>query len=1315
MKGIVVLRNRFLTVLSCILLIYGISGCTALLDDINGLQNYTYTVTFMYDSETMWSKEYVVSPETTLTVLPKEPTKTNCYFKGWYTKVSEGDQVTSLSTVSKNMTVYAQWLTVVAPITNGTESDDGGTVKFTAQTDTSSLNDTDVLGLVAKSVSSSATSVATAIIKDGSIAITSIAKGTTTITCTDDSNNVASIAVTVVADGSMTLVVTKYTTGNASYKVLYFIQNTDGSYSETATEQATLSGKVGSVATYTAKTETGYELNAEKTGDVSAVNIGADGSTVVKIYYARKMVTITLDPNGGSFDENPTTVSGLYGAPIVLPTVPSYDGHSFSDWSPKIPTVFPESSFTSKAQWIVVAEIFTTHTNMNTANIIGTLGLVATTVTSSNTAIATVELKEGNVAITSMAKGTATVTCTDASSHIATISITVSGDGNITLNVIKYVENNVNYKVAYFMMKIDGTYSDTADESATLSGVIGSAAIYTAKTTVGFILDTEKTVATTIAADGSTVAKVYYARKTITITLNAAGGVCDKVSLSGLYGAAVVAPVNPTLSGYSFTAWTPSIPTTFPDSDMTCKATWTVIGTTFIAQTDISTENTTAILGVVATTVNSSDTKIATVEITGTNIAVTSVAKGSATITCIDASAHEAKIHVTVSATGGITIDTITKYGSSIYTAPVDETKSTPSADIHGYKIGVAWATWCPSHFETTAFNSFMSKVDEYGINRVTVIPSYFLNNYTEGVISKNFDLYTPSLADQENVILTLINKGVTINFRPHIDPAQFNSTLSASVVAGTPGKQDWRGKFDKLDPLSDDYKQVILNSIEVLRVVLNSSKRTMNLREKIRFDLGAELMDSIKNYPDHWVELVAWTREQLDKDENKIVKDNVLLSYNFCHHIYYKMSIDNHKDWFQRILGPSDSYDDNVDLLYVDKMDAAHRANLATFIKNLDVFTTSQYMPLDVTSTAKADTSKDKCGFPDIDDISETDVKNALILHQNTLFNDIFGASLADGGLGITGDDLKAVKAKYHFGEYGMGIKGLYAPNVWDTTAYDMDSYTNCLNYERQKKHAEKAIAGLINYIESDDALAQSLTIWMSGAPYDILDLFPSMSVGDSGHGYSGKDAFNVNASTFLKNYWAAGTIPSSPATGDDSDQKKVTTKVIEGFESGTGKWTLPNWENEKATAAVVATNWKTEGAQSVQISFDAAGDSEKKATYYNENLSTTDYSDYKNLTFDVKNTDTSAVKVCIAITANNWTWYESEQQTIDASSEKSAVTFDITASAYRVTDDGAYTNKISGLGNVQRIAVRLYLPANTPAGSVYVDDIKLVPETAE
>ena len=164
---------------------------------------------------------------------------------------------------------------------------------------------------------------------------------------------------------------------------------------------------------------------------------------------------------------------------------------------------------------------FTSSTDSTTANTADVLGITATTVSSSDTNVATVEIADGKIAITSVAKGSTTVTCEDASSHRATIAVTVSENGAITLGTItKYTSTSANYSVQYYKMEISGSYSETASETSQQTGAIGAIATYTEKTYEGFALDSTKTgTAPTIASDGSTVYKIYYARNTITITL----------------------------------------------------------------------------------------------------------------------------------------------------------------------------------------------------------------------------------------------------------------------------------------------------------------------------------------------------------------------------------------------------------------------------------------------------------------------------------------------------------------------------------------------------------------------------------------------------------------------------------------------------------------------------------------------------------------------------------------------------------------------------------------------------------------------------
>jgi hypothetical protein len=86
----------------------------------------------------------------------------------------------------------------------------------------------------------------------------------------------------------------------------------------------------------------------------------------------------------------------------------------------------------------------------------------------------------------------------------------------------------------------------------------------------------------------------------------------------------------------------------------------------FVVAVNEATANDAPTLGLVGTTATSSASTVATAEITGGKIKITSVSAGSATITVSDAAKHNATIQVTVAASGSITIGAsdITKYVS---------------------------------------------------------------------------------------------------------------------------------------------------------------------------------------------------------------------------------------------------------------------------------------------------------------------------------------------------------------------------------------------------------------------------------------------------------------------------------------------------------------------------------------------------------------------------------------------------------------------------------------------------------------------------
>ena len=139
------------------------------------------------------------------------------------------------------------------------------------------------------------------------------------------------------------------------YKIEHYQESAAGGrYTITDTESKT--GTTGTNAAFTPKTYAGFTQNTAKTninGTVQAAGaINADGSTVVKLYYDRKTVTLTFNTDGGS---SVASISGKYGAAVPTVPAPAKSGYTFGGWVPAIPTEFPADNATYTAKWKTAA------------------------------------------------------------------------------------------------------------------------------------------------------------------------------------------------------------------------------------------------------------------------------------------------------------------------------------------------------------------------------------------------------------------------------------------------------------------------------------------------------------------------------------------------------------------------------------------------------------------------------------------------------------------------------------------------------------------------------------------------------------------------------------------------------------------------------------------------------------------------------------------------------------------------------------------------------------------------------------------------
>ena len=148
-------------------------------------------------------------------------------------------------------------------------------------------------------------------------------------------------------------------TGTA-YKVEHYQEETSGAghYPASPADTENLFGTTGAAISVTQKNYGGFEVYRQ---EPESATIGAEGNTVVKVFYKRKTVTLTFNLNGGNIGGSMTaqTRSGRFGTTFTAPTNPVKTGYTFSSWqpvgaAPALFSTFPASDTTYTAQWIRV-------------------------------------------------------------------------------------------------------------------------------------------------------------------------------------------------------------------------------------------------------------------------------------------------------------------------------------------------------------------------------------------------------------------------------------------------------------------------------------------------------------------------------------------------------------------------------------------------------------------------------------------------------------------------------------------------------------------------------------------------------------------------------------------------------------------------------------------------------------------------------------------------------------------------------------------------------------------------------------------------
>ena len=147
---------------------------------------------------------------------------------------------------------------------------------------------------------------------------------------------------------------------------------------------------------------------------------------------------------------------------------------------------------------------------------------------------------------------------------------------NITVTYTYTPNTNTVYKVNHYKVNVAQNGWDFAEQD-TLYGTTNTTVTAPIKTYPGFYVNEEGLTVHTgvVAPDGSLVLIRYYRRNFYNITFNANGGSGGAGPTSMIYGGTLTAPSPGTRTGYTFSNWSPSVPSTVGIGDATYTAQWT--------------------------------------------------------------------------------------------------------------------------------------------------------------------------------------------------------------------------------------------------------------------------------------------------------------------------------------------------------------------------------------------------------------------------------------------------------------------------------------------------------------------------------------------------------------------------------------------------------------------------------------------------------------------------------------------------------------------------------------------------------------------
>ena len=390
----------------------------------------------------------------------------------------------------------------------------------------------------------------------------------------------------------------KFSAGTVGYKVETYVMGLDGNYGDAAIEDK--SATTGETVSVTPETREGFTVDNEKS--VLSGEIAADGSLVLKVFYSRNQYTLTAEGVAHTF---------YYGAAVSVAD-PVKEHYTFAGWEPELPETMPAHDVTVVAKWTEDGADYTAYNAAVAAaqakqaedgyaaryteasrnalaealaeDVSGKLyseqGIVDAATKAINDAVAALELMtytatfyvDGAVHATVQAKvGEQIVAPADPAKEGYIFKgwdkeVGKMGVEDVSFNAEFEEATGIAYTVEVYTMDVNGNYG--AAETKTLYGTTGATVNADTTAAEGFTFDesADNVVSGEIAADGSLVLKVYFARNQYKLTV-------DGVESMVYYGASLEF-ADPIKENEIFAGWDPELPETMPAHDVTVVSTW---------------------------------------------------------------------------------------------------------------------------------------------------------------------------------------------------------------------------------------------------------------------------------------------------------------------------------------------------------------------------------------------------------------------------------------------------------------------------------------------------------------------------------------------------------------------------------------------------------------------------------------------------------------------------------------------------------------------------------------------------------------------